>query len=74
MTKIQDIIDFAQQTGIADEDFVATFDPEHIALMEAVCEAAVGYIEDRDWCVTALANAAHYLQAYRKERGLDGTE
>lgn len=50
--------------------FAATFDPEHVALMEAVCEAAAGYIEDRSWCVTILANAAYYLAAYRKERGL----
>ena len=59
-------------SSTGDARYIATFDPEHITLMEAVCEAAVGYIEDRDWCVTALANSTHYLQTYRKDRGLDG--
>ena len=62
----------------ADARFIATFDPEHVALMEAVCEAASKiefYSSDDGWDRTWLgasetAMAYADLQAYRKERGL----
>jgi len=61
-----------------DARFIATFDPEHVALMEAVCEAASKiefYSSDDGWDRTWLgaretAMAYEALQAYRKERGL----
>ena len=43
--------------------FIATFDPEHVALMEAVCDAAKRNDDE-------LTTAGAALQAYRKERGL----
>jgi hypothetical protein len=60
----------------ADARFIATFDPEHVALMEAVCEAAkqahyklkhhsAAYEAQR-----ILATAIAALAAYRKEHGL----
>ena len=48
----------------ADARFIATFDPEHVALMEAVCEAEDNGTDDE------LTAAGAALQAYRKERGL----
>ncbi len=48
----------------ADARFIATFDPEHVALMEAVCEAEDNGTDDE------LTTAGAALQAYRKERGL----
>ena len=49
--------------------FIATFDPEHVALMEAVCEAA-----ERDDDGRFGGRSLHYciadLTAFRKERGL----
>jgi len=47
-----------------DTRFIFTFDPEHVALMEAVCEA-----EDNG-TDAELTTAGAALQAYRKERGL----
>jgi len=47
-----------------DARFIATFDPEHVALMEAVCEAEDNGTDDE------LTTAGAALQAYRKERGL----
>jgi hypothetical protein len=47
----------------ADARFIATFDPEHVALMEAVCDAAKRNDDE-------LTTAGAALQAYRKERGL----
>lgn len=59
----------------ADARFIATFDPEHVALMEAVCEAAEDdYMaephDDHERNRLATLNAVAALQAYRKERGL----
>ena len=49
--------------------FAATFDPEHVALMEAVCDAAKRNDDERFG-----GRSLHYciadLTAYRKERGL----
>ena len=55
----------------ADARFIATFDPEHVALMEAVCEAAKARHKEwtRDTYIT-IDDAIAALQAYRKERGL----
>lgn len=53
-------------------DFVATFDPEHVALMEAVCEAVERYllnVHDVDR-LAALMLARDRLTAYRREHGL----
>lgn len=66
--------------------FIATFDPEHVALMEAVCEAAADYLQDTcNECgfrtcempdsdigcsLDDIRNTRAALQAYRKERGL----
>ena len=53
----------------ADARFIATFDPEHVALMEAVCEAAERNDDGRFG-----GRSLHYriadLAAFRKERGL----
>ena len=87
MTKIQDIIDFARQTGIADADFTATFTPEHIALMEAAISSIAPdeytmteYTITCPWCGYDVLDGHNptcewmLLDTYRKERGLDGTE
>lgn len=55
--------------------FIATFNPEHVALMEAVCEIVGLPSEccngDCQGCGhPELCGAARNLQAYRKERGL----
>ena len=47
-----------------DQRFIATFDPEHVSLMEAVCEA------ENDGTDEELTEAGATLQAYRKKRGL----
>jgi hypothetical protein len=54
-----------------DARFIATFDPEHVALMEAVCEAAEARHQEwtRDTYI-AIDDAIAALQAYRKEHGL----
>lgn len=80
MSKLWDIINFAHETGIADAEFTATFDPEHIALMEAVVQAAIDLSIMADSCPyctnTENASAADRvvtaLLDYRKERDLDG--
>ena len=70
MTKLWDIIDFARQTGIADADFVATYDPEHIALMEEVVRIALNS-NPYGTCDCAGCAATQALHTYRKEHGLD---
>ena len=70
----------------SDARFIATFDPEHVALMEAVCEAAADYLQDTcNECgfrtcempdsdigcsLDDIRNTRAALAAYRKERGL----
>jgi hypothetical protein len=57
-----------------DARFIAAFDPEHVALMEAVCEAVgrcgSGLVMDAPHEWRTVAEAYDDLQAYRKERGL----
>ena len=54
--------------------FIATFDPEHVALMEAVCEAVgrcgSGLVMDAPHEWRTVAEAYDALTAYRKEREL----
>ena len=72
-----------EEKFVADRDatFIATFDPEHVALMEAVCEAAdesTTCAECYDDCeLTHICGAQRTtrralsaLTTYRKERGL----
>jgi hypothetical protein len=58
----------------SDARFIATFDPKHVALMEAVCEAVgrcgSGLVMDAPHEWRTVAEAYDALQAYRKERGL----
>jgi len=50
--------------------FAATFDPEHVALMEEVYEAFTYSIENPDEDSDLPYHAHERLTAYRKERGL----
>ena len=72
-----DLTEEAERRDRADNRFIATFDPEHVALMEAVLEAVV----DNSVCVCGKvwryedhlhgeSCPVQALQAYRKERGL----
>ena len=81
MAKIQDIINFARETGIADVEFMDTFDPQHIALMEAVIERtwfATDSWETSYCCGHDLFDGhaescpVEKLFKFRKEHGLDG--
>lgn len=59
----------AQDADPSDADFIATFDPTHVALMEAVVEAAgirVGGID-----ADGLEAALDALDAYRVGKGLE---
>lgn len=86
---IRDIIeaasyeDYPPSFGHADQAFIAVFNPEHVALMEAVAEAASDFVEvyekweDKhatDHQVFAKREVLGYqcrqLADYRKERGL----
>ena len=52
-----------------DSRFIAAFDPEHIRLMEDVCQAAERK-RQRIFGQQSLYAACTALDAYRKERGL----
>ena len=56
----------------ADARFIVTFDPEHVALMEAELQAGRHAWGFQHWPYAALAynEARDALAAYRKERGL----
>jgi hypothetical protein len=56
----------------ADARFIATFDPEHVALMEAELQAGRHAWGFQHWPHAALAynEARDALAAYRKKRGL----
>ena len=69
----EEIMEFSR-VSIADADFIATFDPEHVALMEAERSAAREFITQsrtadawKEW-----DSSRKRLNNYRKERGLDG--
>lgn len=59
-------------SAIAVENFRATFDPTHVALMEAELQAGRHAWGFQHWPHAALAynEARDALAAYRKERGL----
>lgn len=57
--------------GEYDADYIAAFDPEHVALMEAVCEAAAKNVaQPKQFGGRSLWHCVQDLTAYRKERGL----
>lgn len=66
-----DGVDIASFDNIGNATYTATFDPEHIALMEDVREAASSWWrsggENPDTVGAALLN----LEGYRREHGLE---
>jgi hypothetical protein len=67
-----DLTEEAERRHRADNRFIATFDPEHVALMEAELQAGRHAWGFQHWPHAALAynEARDALTAYRKERGL----
>lgn len=58
-----------KESAVVMEDYRRIVHPEHVALMEAVCEAAarVGSLSP---AIVVMDDALDRLQAYRKEHGL----
>jgi hypothetical protein len=58
----ESLIEHGYEVYPEDVDFIATFDPQHVALMEAVVKAARYGI---------ATSQTHALDAYRKEHGYE---
>ena len=74
MPSIREIIDFARQTGIADADFISTFDPEHQSKIEDIFDVVRGSLHSTltdGEVLDVLIDMVQKLDTYRKERGLD---
>ena len=59
--------------SVSNSRFIATFDPQHIALMEAIVRTASGSLfslKTDGEIIDELINLVEALDDYRKERGL----
>lgn len=72
-----DWIGFGNSQDGADVRFIATFNPEHVALMEAVHIASLHYFDaytfgtyPAEYATDAYRSAIQKLGTYREERGL----
>ena len=58
--------EYDRSYGDTDARFIATFDPTHVALLEALYEA---WLEDASECSDWVEDAGNAIIAYRREHG-----